>query len=127
MTLMVPTLIGSSVAQINILVDTAIASMLPLAGSIGLLYYSERLLEFPLGLFGIAISTVILPKLSVAFADLDHADYQKTMKWAMSLAMSGVTLSRFRLKKLIQVSGFKGVGICSFIFSLAWSAWKRAE
>ena len=87
MTLMLPTLLGSSVAQINMLVDTSIATMLPMEGSVVFLYLSDRLLEFPLGLFGIAISTVILPKLSLAFADLDHVDYQDTMKWAMSLAM----------------------------------------
>lgn len=87
MTLMLPTLLGSSVAQINLLVDTSIATMLPLVGSPTYLYYTDRLVEFPLGLFGIAISTVILPKLSIAFADLDHVDYQKTLKWAMSLAM----------------------------------------
>ena len=87
LTLMIPTLIGSSVAQINLLVDTALATQLPLIGSVSFLYFSDRLVEFPLGLFGIAISTVILPKLSMAFAELDHADYQTTMKWAMSLAM----------------------------------------
>lgn len=87
MKLMVPTLFASSVAQINLLVDTFIASMLPLVGSITFLYFSDRLMEFPLGLFGIAISTVILPKLSQAFAAMDNDDYQKTMQWAMSLAM----------------------------------------
>jgi len=87
MTLMLPTLLGSSVAQINLLIDTMIATMLPLAASPTFLYYSDRLLEFPLGLFGIAISTVILPKLSFAFADKSHEEYQKTLRWAMSLAM----------------------------------------
>lgn len=87
MTLMVPTLIGSSVAQINLLVDTLLATMLPLVGSPTFLYYSDRLLEFPLGLFGIAISTVILPKLSQTFARKDQHEYQQTMRWAMSLAM----------------------------------------
>ncbi|MCX7554637.1 murein biosynthesis integral membrane protein MurJ [Marinicella sp. S1101] len=87
MTLMVPTLIGSSAAQINLLVDTALATMLPLQGSPTYLYLTDRLVEFPLGLFGIAISTVILPKLSASFADLDQDDYQKTLQWAMSLAM----------------------------------------
>jgi len=87
MKLMLPTLFASSVAQINLLIDTLIASMLPLVASITFLYYSDRLMEFPLGLFGIAISTVILPKLSQAFAAKDSEDYQKTMRWAMSLAM----------------------------------------
>jgi len=87
MKLMLPTLFASSVAQINLLVDTLIASMLPLTASISFLYFSDRLMEFPLGLFGIAISTVILPKLSQAFAAKDNDDYQKTMQWGMSLAM----------------------------------------
>ncbi len=87
MTLMVPTLIGSSVAQINLLVDTALSTWLPLVGSPTFLYYTDRLVEFPLGLFGIAISTVILPKLSSAFAGQAREEYQQTLKWAMSLAM----------------------------------------
>lgn len=87
MKLMIPTLFASSVAQINLLVDTLIASLLPLVGSISFLYFSDRLMEFPLGLFGIAISTVILPKLSQAFAAKNNDDYQKTMQWAMSVAM----------------------------------------
>ena len=61
--LMIPALFGVSVSQINLLLDTVIASFL-MTGSISWLYYSDRLLEFPLGLFGIAISTVILPTLA---------------------------------------------------------------
>ena len=61
--LMIPALFGVSVSQINLLLDTFIASFL-MTGSISWLYYSDRLLEFPLGLFGIAISTVILPTLA---------------------------------------------------------------
>ncbi|TDR18430.1 murein biosynthesis integral membrane protein MurJ [Marinicella litoralis] len=87
MTLMLPTLLGSSVAQINLLIDTMIATLLPLVGSPTYLYYSDRLLEFPLGLFGIAISTVILPKLAQTFAERKQQEYQQTLRWAMSLAM----------------------------------------
>ena len=65
-TLMIPALFGVSVSQINLLLDTFIASFLQ-TGSISWLYYSDRLLEFPLGLFGIAIATVILPSL-ICFA-----------------------------------------------------------
>ncbi len=63
--LMLPAVFGSSVAQINILLDTLIASFLA-AGSISWLYYSDRLVEFPLGVFGIALATVILPRLGRA-------------------------------------------------------------
>ena len=65
--LMVPAIFGSSIAQINILFDALLASFL-VTGSISWLYYSDRLMEFPLGVFGIALATVILPNLSREFA-----------------------------------------------------------
>ncbi|MGH8034146.1 MAG: murein biosynthesis integral membrane protein MurJ, partial [Lysobacterales bacterium] len=58
--LMIPTLVGSSVAQVNLLVDSVVATFL-MSGSVTWLYYSDRLLEFPLGVFGVALATVILP------------------------------------------------------------------
>jgi putative peptidoglycan lipid II flippase len=58
--LMIPTLVGSSVAQVNLLLDMVIATFL-VSGSVTWLYYSDRLMEFPLGVFGVALSTVILP------------------------------------------------------------------
>jgi len=64
MTLMLPAIFGSSVAQINLLVGGIIASMLGV-GKISLLYYSDRLMEFPLGLFGIALATVTLPSIGL--------------------------------------------------------------
>ncbi|WP_395376068.1 murein biosynthesis integral membrane protein MurJ [Marinicella sp. W31] len=85
--LMLPTLFGSSVAQVNILIDTAIATMLPLVGSISYLYYADRLMEFPLGVFGIAIATVILPKLSYDFANKQDDKLQETIRWAIGLAI----------------------------------------
>lgn len=85
--LMVPTLFGSSVAQLNLLVDTFIATLLPLVGSVTFLYAADRLMEFPLGVFGIAISTVILPRLSFAFAKQSSSDYQQTLSWATGLAL----------------------------------------
>ena len=85
MKLMVPTLFGSSVAQVNILFDTIIALWLPLTGSATILYYSDRLLEFPLGIFAIAISTVILPTLSRQHAKDNSEDFIKTMRWALNL------------------------------------------
>lgn len=65
--LMLPSLFGVSVTQINLLVDTLLASFLPL-GSISWLYYSDRLVEFPIGVFGVALGTVILPNLSKDWA-----------------------------------------------------------
>src|SRR5690554_6712119 len=81
-TLMIPALFGVSVSQINLLFDTLIASFLQ-TGSISWLYYADRLLEFPLGLFGIAIATVILPALSARHVDqsLDH--FRNTLDWGV--------------------------------------------
>lgn len=84
--LMGPTLFGSSVAQINLLFDTIIASFL-VSGSVSWLYYSDRLLEFPLGVFGIAIATVILPKLSADNAARDHEGFIRTLDWALRLVI----------------------------------------
>jgi putative peptidoglycan lipid II flippase len=85
MKLMLPTLFGSSIAQINLLLDTLIATWLPMAGSVTFLYYSDRLLEFPLGIFAIAISTVILPTLSKQFAKNKQQEFLSTMRWALNL------------------------------------------
>ncbi len=83
-TLMIPALFGVSVSQINLLLDTLIASFL-VTGSISWLYYSDRLLEFPLGLFGIAIATVILPSLSQRHVDKSPQQFQQTMDWAVRM------------------------------------------
>lgn len=80
--LMIPTLFGSSVAQINLLIDTAIATML-VAGSNTWLYYSDRLLEFPLGVFAIALSTVILPGLSRQHAGGDRIAFSRSLDWGL--------------------------------------------
>ncbi|WP_417659705.1 murein biosynthesis integral membrane protein MurJ [Pseudidiomarina sp.] len=81
-TLMIPALFGVSVSQINLLFDTFIASFL-MSGSISWLYYSDRLLEFPLGLFGIAIATVILPALSSRHVDKSSDEFSKTLDWGI--------------------------------------------
>ncbi|MCU7996319.1 murein biosynthesis integral membrane protein MurJ [Shewanella glacialipiscicola] len=81
-TLMIPALFGVSVSQINLLFDTFIASFL-MTGSISWLYYADRLLEFPLGLFGIAIGTVILPALSRNHINAEGEGFGKTMDWGV--------------------------------------------
>ena len=83
--LMIPTLLGSSAAQINILIDTIIATLITV-GSVSWLYYSDRLLEFPLGVFGIALSTVILPTLSRHHAGADREAFSRTLDWALRTA-----------------------------------------
>jgi putative peptidoglycan lipid II flippase len=80
--LMVPTLLGSSVAQINLLFDTLLASLL-ISGSVTWLYYADRLLEFPLGVFGVALGTVILPTLSKRVAAGEHEAELATLAWAL--------------------------------------------
>jgi len=84
--LMLPAIIGSSVAQINLLLDTVIASFL-MVGSVTWLYYSDRLLEFPLGIFGIAIATVILPTLSNQHARDSADEFNQTLNWAVRLVL----------------------------------------
>jgi putative peptidoglycan lipid II flippase len=80
--LMVPALFGVSVSQINLLLDTVLASFLP-TGSVSWLYYSDRLAELPLGIFGIAIATVILPNLSAHRAAARETSFSATLDWAL--------------------------------------------
>ena len=80
--LMVPALFGVSVSQINLLLDTVLASLLP-TGSVSWLYYSDRLTELPLGVFAIAIATVILPTLSGQRARADDPAFSETLSWAI--------------------------------------------
>jgi len=84
--LMIPALFGSSVAPINLLFDTFIASFL-VTGSVSWLYYSDRLLEFPLGVFGIALATVVLPNLSQAHYREGDDSFNKTLHWAIQLTL----------------------------------------
>jgi putative peptidoglycan lipid II flippase len=81
-TLMLPTLFSSSVAQINLLVGTVFAAWLA-TGSQSWLYLAERLAEFPLGLFGVAIGTVILPHLARRHADTDAEGYSAALDWGL--------------------------------------------
>jgi len=86
MRLMVPTLFGSSVAQLNLLLNTVVASML-VGGSVTWLYLGDRLLEFPLGMFGVAIGAVILPHLSRRHAAADPDGYSKALDWGLRLCL----------------------------------------
>ena len=82
--LMIPALFGVSVSQINLMLDTVLASFLP-TGSVSWLYYAERLSELPLGVFGIAIATVILPGLSREFSTAADTEYRHTLDWAIAM------------------------------------------
>ncbi|WP_203143949.1 murein biosynthesis integral membrane protein MurJ [Marinobacter mangrovi] len=80
--LMAPALFGVSVSQINLLLDTVLASFLQ-TGSVSWLYYSDRLSELPLGVFGVAIGTVILPNLSRKHAAEAPEQFAATVDWAI--------------------------------------------
>lgn len=81
---MAPALLGVSVAQINLLVSTILASFL-IAGSVSWLYYADRLLEFPVGILGVALATVVLPGLSKARSAQDWDTYNRTLDVALRL------------------------------------------
>ena len=83
-TLMLPTIFSSSVSQLNLLVGTMFASAL-VVNAQAWLYYSDRLIEFPLGLFGVAIGTVILPHLSRRHADTDAIGYSHALDWGLKM------------------------------------------
>ena len=84
--LMVPTIFGSAIYQINQLVGTLLASLLR-EGSVSYLYYADRLVQFPLGVFAIAISTAVLPSLSREAAQGDVEGLKGTLSHALRLTM----------------------------------------
>jgi putative peptidoglycan lipid II flippase len=82
--LMIPGLIGTAVYQLNVLVDTMFATALP-EGSVSYLYYADRLMEFPLGIFVIAIGTAALPSFSSLVAQGRIEEFKKTVSFAFRL------------------------------------------
>ena len=80
--LMLPAIFGSSVAQINLIINTFIASFL-VTGSVSWLYYSDRLMEFPLGVFGVALGSVILPRLSAEHTKAATAEFSRLVDWGL--------------------------------------------
>jgi len=82
--LMLPAIFGSSVQQFSLLLDTWIASFL-VTGSISWMYYADRMVEFPMGVFSIALATVILPGLSAHHAEQSPEHFNATLDWALRL------------------------------------------
>nr|WP_069946961.1 murein biosynthesis integral membrane protein MurJ [Microbulbifer aggregans] len=80
--LMAPAIFGVSVTQISLVLDTVLASFLP-TGSVSWLYFSDRLVELPLGVFGVAVATVILPNLSRQHVGGDPQRFSQTLDWAL--------------------------------------------
>ncbi|MBI5659083.1 MAG: murein biosynthesis integral membrane protein MurJ [Nitrosomonadales bacterium] len=79
-----PAVFGVSIAQISLIINTVFASFLA-AGSVSWLYYADRLMEFPSGVLGAAISTILLPSLSRHHADNDTVEYSKLLDWGLRL------------------------------------------
>jgi len=84
--LMVPAILGVSVAQISLIINTIFASFLP-SGSISWLYYADRLMEFPAGLLGAALGTILLPSLSKFHADAQPAEFSALLDWGLRLTL----------------------------------------
>ncbi|MCC5014005.1 MULTISPECIES: murein biosynthesis integral membrane protein MurJ [unclassified Legionella] len=84
--LMIPALFGVSIAQINLMVDSIFASFLKV-GSVTWLYYTDRLTDFPLGVFGVAIATVILPHLSRRHAEQSNEKFSRALDWGLRLLL----------------------------------------
>lgn len=118
MKLMLPALFGVSVTQVNLLVDTLLASFL-VAGSVSWLYYSDRLVEFPLGIFGIALATAILPNLSKSYAAKKQEEFSSTLDSGMRfVALIGLPaaaglffLAEPMLATLFQYQAFSAVDV----------------
>lgn len=133
--LMTPAVFGAAVYQINILVGTLLASLLP-EGSISYLYYADRLVQFPLGVFAIALATAVLPSLSRQAATGDMQGLQASFSYALKLvffvsipAMTGLIILREPIVQLLFQRGafdpdttrltaeallYYAIGLCAF-------------
>jgi len=116
--LMLPALFGVSIAQINLLIDTVFASFLPV-GSVTWLFYTDRLVDFPLGVFGVAIATVILPHLSRKHVEENSEYFSRSIDWALRLLLliglpSAIGLILFGMPLLASFFGhgaFKAIDV----------------
>src|SRR5438477_2661245 len=86
LSLMAPAAFGVSISQISLLINTIFASFL-VSGSVSWLYYADRLMEFPAGMLGVALGTILLPSLSKYHADADHAEYSRLLDWGLRLTV----------------------------------------
>ena len=82
--LMGPAIFGVSVAQISIVLNNIFASFLQ-TGSVSWLYYADRLMEFPTGILGVALGTILLPSLSKAFVNKTEVEYSQLLDWGLRL------------------------------------------
>lgn len=79
-----PAIFGVSIAQISLIINTIFASFL-VAGSVSWLYYADRLMEFPAGVLGAALGTILLPSLSKCHASKDTVEYSRLLDWGLRL------------------------------------------
>ena len=84
--LMLPAILGVSVSQISLLINTVFASFLE-SGSVSWLYYADRLMEFPAGLLGVALGTILLPSLSRSHADGNGGEFSGLLDWGLRLTL----------------------------------------
>jgi len=84
--LMAPAAFGVSISQVSLLINTIFASFL-VSGSVSWLYYADRLMEFPAGMLGVALGTILLPSLSRYHAVADHAEYSRLLDWGLRLTV----------------------------------------
>jgi putative peptidoglycan lipid II flippase len=84
--LMGPAVFGVSIAQISLLINTIFASFL-VTGSVSWLYYADRLMEFPTGLLGVALGTILLPSLAKSYSDNDSSEYSQLLDWGLRLTL----------------------------------------
>ncbi len=135
--LMLPAVFSVSVAQINTFVNTVFLSGL-ITGSVSWLYYSDRLMEFPVGVFGIALASVVLPSLSKENVSGTDESYSKMMDWALRWVILIAVPATFALyylatpllSTIFQRNAFNAndvamsalaleafaIGVCGFIF-----------
>ena len=81
-----PAILGVSVAQISLIINTIFASFL-ITGSVSWMYYADRLMEFPTGLLGVALGTILLPSLAKTHSNNDTAEYSRLLDWGLRLAL----------------------------------------
>ena len=81
-----PAVFGVSIAQLSLVINNIFASFL-LTGSVSWLYYADRLMEFPMGLLGVALGTILLPSLSKHHATQSNEDYSRLLDWGLRMTM----------------------------------------
>jgi putative peptidoglycan lipid II flippase len=117
-TLMLPALLGVSVAQISLLINTQIASHL-VTGSVSWLTYADRLMEFPTAMLGVALGVVLLPQLAAAKAASDAGRYSGLLDWGLRLvvllavpsAVALLTFARPLVAVLYHYGAFTGADV----------------